>query len=87
MTMEIVPEGVDKKAEPVTKEMSEMRRGETCFVIENNEYVVCVEHCNYRRIYLGLKDYDTVQTYGSEEHLDLQVRELYPGESITIKFS
>ena len=86
MTMKIVKENIDNE-KVVTKRMGEMERGEVCWIEKHGVYILCVEHAGYPKIYLSLKDYDSAQTYGSEEHLGLAVRELYLNESITIKFS
>ena len=86
MTMEIVKEDVNKP-EPATKRMGDMIRGEVCWINKDSSYIVCIEHDEFPKIYLSLRNYDSAQTYGSVDQLDLIVRELYPGESITIKFS
>lgn len=75
---------------PVTKRMDEMRRGEVCFVMEENYYVVNVGISNDNGSRFLILDTDVdIKWYAhsSGSPRRYKVRELYPNESITIKFS
>lgn len=79
MTMEIVKQNVEKK-EPRIKRMDEMKNGEVCWHEQGQHYIL-----KYEGAVLILDNHQNVNGYG--HRCDLPVRELYPGESITIKFS
>lgn len=79
MTMEIVKQNVEKK-EPRVKAMYEMETGEVCWCEMNLHYIL-----KTNRYVLILDNHENINGYSPGTVL--QVRELYPGESITIKFS
>ena len=66
------------------KPMNQMDDGEVCYYVADSRYVLKVCNVGQEDIYLILEAGD----YNSYSHdCDGSVRELYPGESITIKFS
>ncbi len=80
--MEIVKEGTGK-LESYTKPMSKMAYGEVCYCIEDECYVLKMPYTDDQFLILG--DNDIANSYSGKP--SIKVRTLYPGESITIKFS
>ena len=72
------------KAKPSVRSfpMKDMERGQVCYCLKDECYVLRVYPLD---IILVLANHCKVNTYHSS--CDLLVRELFPGESITIKFS
>ena len=91
MTMEIVKHN-SSKPEAVMKTMKEMKRGEVCLVTSTKQYIinVGVDDDSGSRFFM-LENESDAKWYQPGRYTfsdwDLQVRELYLGESITIKFS
>jgi len=69
---------------PSEKQMREMKNGEVCYVPRHRHYVLRIGHEDYESKFLVLDDH-RIKVYFGE--CPTTVRELYPGESITIKFS
>ena len=85
MTMEIVKVNVEKK-EPKTKKMCDMQRGEVCYLDDGDMYILRVNLCS-PSTFLILGNDNSSNSYDLSASKHHQVRELCPGESITIKFS
>ncbi len=71
-----------------TKRMSDMKHGEVCYVSSDDTYVLCATSGMIEgKIFICLNTSDGLQVYENVSLRGLIVRELYPLESITIKFS
>jgi len=68
---------------PVRKEMRMMEPGETCYCIVDERYILRMPHGSDQ--FLILDNHGSANSYSGK--VTSPVRELYPGESITIKFS
>ena len=79
MTMEIVKEIVEKEVSK-TKKMNAMSSGEVCWCKKDQCYIL-----KHNSFFLILDNHKSANGYSSGN--DMLVRELYPDESITIKFS
>lgn len=77
-------EEATKSRVDVVKEMCEMSRGEVCYVLKKGHYVVTVSHPGFPPIFLILDSHNEANSY--QHNCSLKVRELYPGESVTIEF-
>lgn len=90
MTMEITDKQEPNK-EPRIKKIVYMERGEVCYVPSKGEYIMRVGFSGAEDpcVWLILKNEDDVCWYKSTNtyHNQLEVRELFEGESITVKFS
>lgn len=89
MSMEIIKVDVGKPRS-VVKRMNTMARGEVCYCDERNMYVMKISFVDPERVtvYLHLNDGGLSLFISFDEFANkLEVRELYEGESITIKFS
>ena len=89
MTMKIVDrEG--NRPEPTVKAMTEMHRGEICYSLGSERYVmkICsVTGEEINPVFLVLNNDSNICFYHGNTTDNERVRELYPDESITIKFS
>jgi hypothetical protein len=89
MTMEIVRKA-NNEIVVNNKMMIDMKRGEVCYCEENNQYVMkisSVEQGKFIPVYLILQEDDDISFKSEGVAIYTTVRELYPNESITIKFS
>ena len=72
---------------PIEKQMSSMTRGEVCYHIQNDYYVVRIGAYNETSQFLILRDDETCDHYDFKASGHHKVRELYPGENVTVNFS
>lgn len=90
MMMEIVKEE-GRKPEPVTKGMNTMARGEVCYFEDKKQYIFKISSIfgneNMTPIFLILNNTTELLYHNSDQASECKVRELYPDESVTIKFS
>ena len=84
MTMEVIKK---TEAKPSVRSfpMKDMERGQVCYCLRDGCYVLRVCQLDSPDIILVLSNHCKVNAYHFS--CKLLVRELYPGESITIKFS
>ncbi len=69
---------------PPTKPMNEMVDGEVCFEIQRERYVMMISGIRGTMV-LILENHDGTNTYSHD--CSHEVRELYPNENISVKFS
>jgi len=65
--------------------MREMGKGQVCYCVEGNCYILKVQHQDGNPVFLILDGHRSINSY--DYTCTLLVRELYEGESVTIKFS
>jgi hypothetical protein len=83
MTMQRQQQGLGNKN--IVKQMLDMSDGEVCFDIKAEHYVLKVAHMEQPSIFLILDDHHGMNSY--QDGCKRTVRELFPGEYVTIKFS
>ena len=70
---------------PVIKGMNEMSDGEVCYEIQRERYVMMISGLHGSIILIMQNKVNKTNTYSSE--CSTEVRELYPNENVSVKFS